>query len=46
MSSCDGVDYDEWDSFGDSGEISPKSTYEKLDIDLGLSTSTMQPTGG
>ncbi|TWU70332.1 hypothetical protein ED733_000027, partial [Metarhizium rileyi] len=31
------------DSFGDSGEISSKSTYEKLDIDLGLSTSsTMQ----
>lgn len=43
MSSCDGIDDDEWDPFGDSGEISSKSTYEKLDIDLGLSTSsTMQ----
>ncbi|KAF5122363.1 hypothetical protein E5D57_012840 [Metarhizium anisopliae] len=43
MSSCDGIDNDEWDSFGDSGDIPSKSTHDKLDIDLGLSTSsTMQ----
>lgn len=43
MSSCDGIDNDEWDSFGDSGDIPSKSTNDKLDIDLGLSTSsTMQ----
>ncbi|KJK73716.1 hypothetical protein H634G_11016 [Metarhizium anisopliae BRIP 53293] len=42
-SSCDGIDNDECDSFGDSGDIPSKSTNDKLDIDLGLSTSsTMQ----
>ncbi|KFG81453.1 putative negative acting factor [Metarhizium anisopliae] len=42
MSSCDSIDDGEWDSFGDSGKISSKSTHEKLDLDLRLSTSTMQ----
>lgn len=41
MSSCDGIHRDEWDSFGDCGEISSRSTHGKLDIDLGFSTSTM-----
>ncbi|KID85970.1 hypothetical protein MGU_06887 [Metarhizium guizhouense ARSEF 977] len=43
MSSCDGIDDDAWDFFGVSGEILSESTYERLDVNLGLSTSsTMQ----
>ncbi|KJK73545.1 hypothetical protein H634G_11203 [Metarhizium anisopliae BRIP 53293] len=43
MSSCDRIDNVEWDSFGNSGDIPSKSTHDRLDIDLGLSTSsTMQ----
>ena len=47
VSSCDGIDDDECDSFGNSGELPSTSTFEKLDIDLGPSmSSTMQLVAG
>ncbi|KID61774.1 uncharacterized protein G6M90_00g113470 [Metarhizium brunneum] len=47
VSSYDGNDDDGCNSFSDSGELPSKSTDKKLDIDLGLSTSsTMQLEAG
>ncbi|EFY88804.1 hypothetical protein MAC_05239 [Metarhizium acridum CQMa 102] len=47
VSSCDDIDDDEWNMFGDTDDGPLKSSFENSDKDLGIATtSTVQPMAG
>lgn len=44
VSSCDSIDDDEWNSFGDNAELPSKDSLENSDMDLAVAIpSTVQP---